>query len=709
MATLQKLPRIFISHSHLDNNFGVELAQDLRRVLGEESAVWYDNSGGLHGGDSWWDKIVTELAAREVFIVVLSPDAMKSKWVRREMDTALNEDKKIVPLLWRACEVRADFKTIQTISFIPPRTRESAFNELLTTLGLSTYVESQQTLVAHNDPTTALVRQMTPKIEASFATNDWADVIRKTRYLIQIAPGTVTSTIYRMRGLALAAEGNALQAQEALDSALALVSDAEQRLLLLSDYNDVLSVGGQWSEILRNTQEALRLAPNDVSWLVREAQAQLKLELFEEAKNSYERAFTINAKNADVQTFGKVLAKAYQATSAAPLPTKGTKVKDFPILGVGTLVAGRYLVAQVLSRDEQKHVYQVIDRQGYQHCWNCGSQANAKGDDFCIDCGAELLNFGYVMHEYATDASSDKATDILQRKIANAFVEEGKTYVIEHQDNIQDHFLTGVRLLTAGDSDVGNMQRDKPNGDSTFVLQPQRIHESISTSAAVFAIADGRGSVNSGQISSRIVINTIVKHIVEKFLIQTLLDDDSETSTRTTDQEYLEVLLQTTIGDANSKLYNLSKQQGTPLGSTITCAVTFGEYAYIANVGDSRTYLLREEELYQLTNDHSVVGQLVAIGAIEPDDVYTHPQRFQLTRRLGEKLTVEVEVFSQQLLPRDILLLCSDGLWEMVRKQKITDILKDAHDPQTACTQLIEAANANGGEDNVSVIVVFVR
>src|SRR5437588_12288056 len=83
--------RIFISHSHIDNEFGTRLAQDLQRVLGDESAVWYDVLGGLHGGDTWWEKILEELTARQVFIVVLSPEAMQSKWVRDEINIDWNQ------------------------------------------------------------------------------------------------------------------------------------------------------------------------------------------------------------------------------------------------------------------------------------------------------------------------------------------------------------------------------------------------------------------------------------------------------------------------------------------------------------------------------------------------------------------------------------------------------------------------------------------
>ena len=80
--------RIFVSHSHLDNDFGTKFAQDLRRALNDESAVWYDVLGGLLGGETWWEKIVEELSARDVFIVVLSPDAMNSHWVRQELNIA---------------------------------------------------------------------------------------------------------------------------------------------------------------------------------------------------------------------------------------------------------------------------------------------------------------------------------------------------------------------------------------------------------------------------------------------------------------------------------------------------------------------------------------------------------------------------------------------------------------------------------------------
>jgi TIR domain len=141
--------RIFVSHSSKDNELGVRLVNDLRQAIGREEAVWYDISGGLHGGDVWWDRIVEEITAREVFLLVLSPDALTSKWVRDELRIAWNQKnspsgKLIIPVLYQACEVRADLRTLQIISFLPPKSYEQGFDELLTALGLLAEVQRRR-------------------------------------------------------------------------------------------------------------------------------------------------------------------------------------------------------------------------------------------------------------------------------------------------------------------------------------------------------------------------------------------------------------------------------------------------------------------------------------------------------------------------------------------------------------------------------------
>ncbi len=381
-------------------------------------------------------------------------------------------------------------------------------------------------------------------------------------------------------------------------------------------------------------------------------------------------------------------------------------------LPVGTRVADRYEIVQLVNTDEQEHVYSVIDHQGYQHCWNCGSEENAEGDEFCINCGAELLNANYLMHEYSATTSGDKDARVLQGTIANTFVEQGKTYVIEQQHAAQIAFPNGVHILAASDSDAGNVRRSEPNEDSTLVLQLQRVHESQAAPIGVFIIADGMGGHDNGQGASRMTVNVIADKLVRELLSPPLVAEKSgglTASVQPMEEDSLIALFKGAVEDANNVLVQTNQHDKTDMGSTITGFMIVGDSAYVINVGDSRTYMLREGTLYQLTTDHSLVGQLVAGGLIEPDDVYTHPQRSQIFRSLGDKMNVQIDDFKQQLLPGDILLSCSDGLWEMVRNPQITDILNNAHDPQTACSQLIDAANANGGEDNVSAAIVFVR
>jgi serine/threonine protein phosphatase PrpC len=396
-------------------------------------------------------------------------------------------------------------------------------------------------------------------------------------------------------------------------------------------------------------------------------------------------------------------------------PDTAALTNGFPLIPIGTNVLGRYEITQVVSESAQEHVYQVIDHQGYQHCWNCGSEQNAEGDEFCINCGASMLDVPYVMREYSTEQSTGETdgrvedSNVLQGTIMNTFIEQGHTYVIEQPQVAQSPFPDGVQLLAASNSDAGDVRRSEPNEDSTLVLLLQRVHESISEPSGVFIVADGLGGHDSGQVASRVTINIIAERLVRELLAGPLTAEKEEEPAKSFDEDALVALFQGAIEDANTALCQKNQLDKTDMGSTITGFMVVGEHAYIINVGDSRTYMMRGKQLYQLTTDHSLVGQLVAGGLIEPDDVYTHPQRSQIFRSLGDKPNVQIDIFKQELHPGDILLSCSDGLWEMVRNPQIESILDNAPDPQTACAQFIEAANANGGEDNISAVVVFVR
>src|SRR5262245_45892145 len=130
--------RIFVSHSKHDTDFGLRLTQDLRSVLGSEDAVWFDVAGGLQGGTAWWRTIVQEITARPVFLIILSPDAMASDWVRDEIDLAWNQKnalgKLIMPVLYRDCVIREDLRTRQYIPFSDENVYEESFKQLLVAL-----------------------------------------------------------------------------------------------------------------------------------------------------------------------------------------------------------------------------------------------------------------------------------------------------------------------------------------------------------------------------------------------------------------------------------------------------------------------------------------------------------------------------------------------------------------------------------------------
>ncbi|GCE19143.1 protein phosphatase 2C domain-containing protein [Dictyobacter kobayashii] len=392
----------------------------------------------------------------------------------------------------------------------------------------------------------------------------------------------------------------------------------------------------------------------------------------------------------------------------AEAPVAGSS-ESLPLLEVGNTIGGRYEVTQVLNAAENENTYIVTDRQGYQHCWNCGSEQNSEGDEFCIDCGAELLNATYILHEYPLSSQQGGEAQVLQGVIMNTFVDEGATYVVEQPQASQSAFPNGVHLIAACDSDAGTVRRSEANEDSTMTLAFERVHESIASPVGLFVVADGMGGHANGQGASRMTIGLIAERVTRELLLAPLQTEKAGEEVAKTDDETYKELLRGAIEDANTTLCQTNQKDKSDMGSTLTGFMIVGDHAYIFNVGDSRTYMLRDEKLYQLTNDHSLVGQLVAGGLIEPDEVYTHPQRNQIFRSIGDKQNVQVDLFTQQVHPGDILLSCSDGLWEMIRDPQIAEILNQAPDPQAACAQLIETANANGGEDNVSAVVVFIR
>jgi serine/threonine protein phosphatase PrpC len=173
--------------------------------------------------------------------------------------------------------------------------------------------------------------------------------------------------------------------------------------------------------------------------------------------------------------------------------------------------------------------------------------------------------------------------------------------------------------------------------------------------------------------------------------------------------EFLSDMLIGGVEWANRAIFQRSREWSKEMGTTLTAALVVGGKAYVVNVGDSRTYVYRDGEgLLQVTRDHSLVARLAALGKITPDEIYTHPERNQVYRSLGTGESVDVDWFIADLFTRDRLLLCSDGLWEMVRDREIERVLRHVGSPTQASEVLVQAALRGGGVDNVSAVVVAI-
>ncbi len=254
-----------------------------------------------------------------------------------------------------------------------------------------------------------------------------------------------------------------------------------------------------------------------------------------------------------------------------------------------------------------------------------------------------------------------------------------------------------LSLAVGTRSDPGLKRKHKPNEDSLFAMQGARTHNSQPQQFGLFVVADGMGGHANGQDASRTAIQTIIDYMLPRISSSEAMDDEA-----------FKRLLADGVQSANLAVHNRNLESHADMGTTMTAALVIGAMAYVANVGDSRTYLHREGQgLSKVTTDHSVVASLVEAGIIKPDDIYTHPKRNQIYRSLGEKPVVDVDTFKIDLRPGDKLLLCSDGLWDMVRDPLIQQVLgKPTSDPGKTGQELIKAALQGGGEDNVTVIVV---
>lgn len=239
----------------------------------------------------------------------------------------------------------------------------------------------------------------------------------------------------------------------------------------------------------------------------------------------------------------------------------------------------------------------------------------------------------------------------------------------------------------------------KHNEDYPFVVSRSLAQKPF----GLFLVADGMGGHEDGLQAATVAVHGLVDLVFSTYDQRSLATGED-----------MRTLLLEGIRYANQMVYQRNQWRGAPtqawrrarMGTTLTAALCYGSMACVANVGDSRTYLFRDHLLYQLTRDHSTVALLAEKGAITPEEVYTHPRRNEIYRCLGEKEPVEVDCFGFSLHPGDRLLLCSDGLWELVPQPAEMATVLDAPVPcSEQANRLVQLALRGGGTDNISCVV----
>jgi len=226
---------------------------------------------------------------------------------------------------------------------------------------------------------------------------------------------------------------------------------------------------------------------------------------------------------------------------------------------------------------------------------------------------------------------------------------------------------------SAAISDPGRKRR---RNEDAFVRRPP-----------LFAVADGMGGAQAGEVASRLAAAAVQESV---------RSDGAP-------EEHVAALIQ----EANLRVYTRSNEDESVsgMGTTMTVALVHDRGVTIGHVGDSRAYLIRNGKLEQLTEDHSLVSELVRSGKLSPEEAESHPHRSVITRVLGTEPDVDVDTFSVRTEPDDLFLLCSDGLTSMVDDREILELVdRNRSDLDKALKELVRAANRSGGEDNITVV-----
>ncbi|MDO4454512.1 MAG: Stp1/IreP family PP2C-type Ser/Thr phosphatase [Eubacteriales bacterium] len=231
-------------------------------------------------------------------------------------------------------------------------------------------------------------------------------------------------------------------------------------------------------------------------------------------------------------------------------------------------------------------------------------------------------------------------------------------------------------------TDVG--QRRVTNQDFVY-----RSDEPVGNLPNLYIVADGMGGHKAGDYAS---------HYTAETLIESVTQDEEKNPIK---------IIRKAIEKANERVLEkaLSDEELAGMGTTVVVATVIGHYLYVANVGDSRLYLITDK-ITQITKDHSLVEEMVRIGEINREQARNHPDKNIITRAVGIKKEVKIDFFDMRLEKGDLILMCSDGLSNMLEDREIEEIIKKGGELSEIADELVERANQNGGKDNIAVILI---
>jgi protein phosphatase len=235
------------------------------------------------------------------------------------------------------------------------------------------------------------------------------------------------------------------------------------------------------------------------------------------------------------------------------------------------------------------------------------------------------------------------------------------------------------------------------NEDALLTLTTTLTSNYNDVTFGLYIVADGMGGHQHGEVASSIAIRTMASYIIQKLFTPLLSPKPNPP------EESLLEIMQEGVQESHKAI----TRQVPGGGTTITAALILGNQMTLAHVGDSRAYLIgKNGQCEALTRDHSLVNRLVELGQITTDEAAIHPQRNVLYRALGQGEPFDPDVNSIQMPESGFLLLCSDGLWSVVNEAELQNLVMTSSSPEEACQRMVEAANAAGGPDNISAILI---